>query len=337
MKIGYIRVSTTEQNTARQEVLMAQLGVDKIFIEKTSAKDKNRPMLKEMMNFAREGDEVIVESISRFARNTMDCISLVQELDKKKIKFVSKKESLDTTNPFGVFILTVFAAFAQLERETILLRQQEGIDIAKAKGVFKGKKPIAINNFDNIYKNWSDGYVTAVHASEKIGISLRTYYRRASETELKSLDRSLFENMYNDVKKGLISVKEASRKLGILANTFYQAIIEEEIKTLTQEKFLMIFDEWDQGNITLEAASKKLSISIHTFKWKVNAHKDNECKRIDKNKFLSLYEEWDNGNITLEDASKKLGVSIHTFKSKVNSRKAKIKKEKEKSEKRKDE
>ena len=68
MKVGYVRVSTTEQNTARQEVLMGQLGVDKIFIEKISGKDKKRPQLQEMMSFIREGDTLIVESISRFAR-----------------------------------------------------------------------------------------------------------------------------------------------------------------------------------------------------------------------------------------------------------------------------
>ena len=78
MKVGYIRVSTKDQNTARQEVLMEELGVEKVYIEKVSGKDKNRPELKKMLDFIREGDTVIVESISRFARNTKDLLGLIK-------------------------------------------------------------------------------------------------------------------------------------------------------------------------------------------------------------------------------------------------------------------
>lgn len=127
MKVGYIRVSTAEQNEARQEVLMEQLGVEKVFMDKMSGKSKDRPQLQEMMRFVREGDVVIVESISRFARNTKDLLSLIDELEQKKVSFVSQKENIDTETPSGRFMLTVFAALSQLERETTLLRQSEGI------------------------------------------------------------------------------------------------------------------------------------------------------------------------------------------------------------------
>ena len=80
MKIGYIRISTAEQNTARQEVLMRELEVDNVFIDRTSGKNIDRPELKRMMNFVRQGDTVIVESISRFARNTKDLLDLVEKL-----------------------------------------------------------------------------------------------------------------------------------------------------------------------------------------------------------------------------------------------------------------
>ncbi|MEG1477116.1 MAG: recombinase family protein, partial [Oscillospiraceae bacterium] len=80
MKVGYIRVSTIEQNTARQEVLMEELGVEKVYIDKCSGKDKDRPELMAMMAFVREGDSVIVESISRFARNTKDLLDLIAQL-----------------------------------------------------------------------------------------------------------------------------------------------------------------------------------------------------------------------------------------------------------------
>ena len=101
MKVGYIRVSTIEQNEARQEVLMEQLGVDRVYMDKMSGKNKDRPQLQEMMQYVREGDIVIVESISRFARNTKDLLSLIEELERKKVTFVSQKENIDTNTPAG--------------------------------------------------------------------------------------------------------------------------------------------------------------------------------------------------------------------------------------------
>lgn len=99
LKIGYVRVSTQEQNTARQEVLMEGLGVEQVYIDRMSGKSQDRPELKRMMNYVREGDTVIVESISRFARNTRDLLELVEQLTAKQVEFVSKKEAIDTTTP----------------------------------------------------------------------------------------------------------------------------------------------------------------------------------------------------------------------------------------------
>ena len=109
MKIGYIRVSTQEQNTLRQEVLMEALGVDQIYIDKMSGKNVERPQLKEMMSFVRRGDTVIVESISRFARNTKDLLELVEQLAVKEVVFISQKEAIDTATPTGKFMLTVWS------------------------------------------------------------------------------------------------------------------------------------------------------------------------------------------------------------------------------------
>ena len=109
MKIGYVRVSSTDQNTARQEELMERLGVDKVYIEKVSGKNTARPELQKMMNFLREGDELIVESISRFARNTKDLLELVGELNQKNVQFICQKESIDTKTSAGKFMLTVLA------------------------------------------------------------------------------------------------------------------------------------------------------------------------------------------------------------------------------------
>lgn len=93
MNIGYIRVSTQEQNTIRQEELMRSLGVDDVYVDRISGKDANRPELNKMLQFVRKGDTVIVESISRFARNTKDLLTLVEQLTEKGVEFVSKKRS----------------------------------------------------------------------------------------------------------------------------------------------------------------------------------------------------------------------------------------------------
>lgn len=187
MKIGYVRVSTLEQNTARQEVLMEGLGVERIYIDKTSGKSKDRPALDEMMSFVREGDTVIVESISRFARNTKDLLQLIEKLTEKKVEFISKKEAIDTTTPTGRFMLTVFGAMAQLEREQILQRQAEGIAIAKAEGRYKGRKPIDIDEklFEEQYKAWKDGYTAPKFMAKRLGISRATLYRRIDDYEEK--------------------------------------------------------------------------------------------------------------------------------------------------------
>ena len=113
MKIGYVRVSTEEQNTARQEIMLRELGVDELFVDRASGKNADRPELNRMMNFVRRGDTVIVESISRFARNTRDLLDLVEQLIAKQVEFVSRKEAIDTTMPTGKFMLTVFAAVAE--------------------------------------------------------------------------------------------------------------------------------------------------------------------------------------------------------------------------------
>ena len=134
MKIGYIRCSTVEQNEARQMKMMEEQGIEKLFIDKASGKNTDRKEFREMMEFVRAGDMVVVESISRIARNTRDLLSIISDLTQKEVEFVSLKENIDTTTPQGRFMLTVFGALAELERENILERQREGIEIAKLQG-----------------------------------------------------------------------------------------------------------------------------------------------------------------------------------------------------------
>ena len=184
MKIGYVRVSTQEQNTIRQELLMESLGADEVYIDRMSGKSTDRPELKKLMEYVRRGDTVIVESISRFARNTRDLLELVERLTAKGAEFVSRKEAIDTTTPSGKFMLTIFGAVAELEREYILQRQQEGIAIAKANGVYKGRKPIQRPEFPQVVELWREGKITAVEAMRRLDMKPRTFYRRVKDFAL---------------------------------------------------------------------------------------------------------------------------------------------------------
>lgn len=182
----YIRVSTEEQNEARQIKLAEELGIEKLFIDKQSGKDTERKNLKELLSYAREGDTIYCESISRIARNTKDLLNIVEDLKKRGIDFVSQKENIDTTTPQGRFILTIFGALAELERENILQRQKEGIEIAKEQGKYKGRKPKEINEekFKRMCAEWRRGEITAVSIQREFKITAQTFYRWVKEKNI---------------------------------------------------------------------------------------------------------------------------------------------------------
>lgn len=186
MLIGYVRVSTEEQNEARQIVALREKGVSKLFIDKKSGKNADREALKEMLAFVRDGDTVITESISRIARSTRDLLNIIDTLTQKKVEFISLKESIDTTTAQGRFMLTVFAAMAELERENILQRQKEGIQIAKAAGKYKGKPPIKIDEkqFRLVCQRWRNGDITATQAMNDLKLKPNTFYRRVKQLNL---------------------------------------------------------------------------------------------------------------------------------------------------------
>jgi DNA invertase Pin-like site-specific DNA recombinase len=157
---------------------MAELGVDKVFVDIMSGKSADRPQLKEMLDFLREGDELIVESISRLARNTKDLLELTEKLTAKGIKFISKKESLDTGTPTGKFMLVIFGALAELERAYTLDRVAEGIAAAKRRGVHLGRpgKPFP-DNWDSVYSKWRDRQITAVEAMKLLNLKKTVFYK----------------------------------------------------------------------------------------------------------------------------------------------------------------
>ena len=183
MKVGYVRTSTREQNTARQDVLMEKLGVEKVYTDKLSGKNTERPELQKMMDFVREGDVVVVESFSRFARNLRDLLDLTETLERKGVQFISQKERIDTNGPAGRLILQIFGALAEFERETILERQAEGIAVAKAEGRMTGRPKKAVDTFEDVYRDYEDKKISASEGARRLGIARSTWYRKVQEYE----------------------------------------------------------------------------------------------------------------------------------------------------------
>lgn len=186
-KIGYVRVSTEHQETARQEQIMKDFGVERIYSEKLSGKNTDRPQFNEMINYLREGDTLYIESISRLSRSIRDLLKTVDILTEKGVALVSAKENIDTNTPQGRFMLSIFAALSELEREQTLQRQREGIEQAKSKGKYKGRKPLAIDEkqFRAVCKLWTEGTITAVQAMKRLSLTSSTFYRRVRQYEIE--------------------------------------------------------------------------------------------------------------------------------------------------------
>jgi DNA invertase Pin-like site-specific DNA recombinase len=183
-RIGYIRISTPDQNIDRQEIALTEFKMDRFFIDKVSGKNKQRPELNKMLEYVREGDVVYIESISRLARSTKDLLALVKQLEDKRVDLISLKENIDTTTPQGRFVLTIFGALFELERENILQRQKEGIAVAKAKGKEFGRPKIEQpKNWNEVIALWRKGEITAVEAMKKLKLNRGTFYRRVKEID----------------------------------------------------------------------------------------------------------------------------------------------------------
>lgn len=184
-KIAYVRVSTVEQNEARQVAALEPHGIDKWFQEKVSAKDTNRPQLQAMIEYARAGDTVYIHDFSRLARSTSDLLKIVEELQAKDVQLVSNKENLDTTTPTGRLMLTMIAAINEFERANLLERQREGIAIAKAEGKYKGRKEIKVENFGDWYDKYLHRELTKVELAQQLDISRPTLDKLIKEFEEK--------------------------------------------------------------------------------------------------------------------------------------------------------
>lgn len=203
MKVAYIRVSTIEQNTARQEEAMKGMGIEKTFIEKASAKDTNRPQLLSMIDFIREGDVVYVESFSRLARSTEDLLNIVKSIQEKGATIISLKEKFDLSTPTGKLMLTMMGAISTFEREVMLERQREGIAIAKAEGKYKGRRKIEITPaFVEAYKKYMNRELTVTDAIKELGIKSRTTWYKLVE-EYKAQQEHQVEQVEEEKKQDL--------------------------------------------------------------------------------------------------------------------------------------
>ena len=186
MKIAYVRVSTAEQNEARQIEALQQHGIEKWFTEKISGKDANRPKLQEMLEFVREGDTIYIHDFSRLARSTKDLLEIIEQLQAKKVNLVSNKEALDTGTPTGKLMLTVIAAINEFERQNLLERQREGIEIAKREGKFRGGqvKQIEEAAFMAAYERYQKREITKTEFAAMLKISRPTLDKLLKEKGL---------------------------------------------------------------------------------------------------------------------------------------------------------
>lgn len=179
---AYIRVSTEEQNYESQMEAMKDLKFAKVFTEKRSAKDTNRPELQNMLDYVREGDTVYVKDFSRLARSTKDLLNIIDILENKKVKLISIKEKLDTSTPAGKLMVTMLGAIYEFERANLLERQKDGIAVAKKEGKYKGRKKIQKpDNWKEVYSNWSCRKITAKKACELLNLKTNTFYNFVKE------------------------------------------------------------------------------------------------------------------------------------------------------------
>ena len=182
MKIGYIRVSTADQNPERQRIELEAVGVEEIYEDRVSGKNLDRPQLQEMLAFIRKGDTIIVHSLDRLSRNLSDLLKTVEALTQKGVSIHFLKEKLEfdagkDASPTAKLMLQLVGAFSEFERSMIKARQREGIELAKARGVYRGRKrTVKPEQIETVEKQMALGVPLSV-AAKKVGISRATVYR----------------------------------------------------------------------------------------------------------------------------------------------------------------
>lgn len=179
MKVAYVRVSTIEQNEARQIEALKEFDIDKWFVEKMSGKDTDRPEFKAMMDYVREGDELYVMDLSRLSRSTTDFMQTMDKLQAKNVKLISLKEKIDTNSAMGEALVKIVAVLNELERKNMLERQAEGIKIAKENNKYHGRQYKQYDDMDLLMKKLSDvklGKRTVSSLAKELNVTRPTIY-----------------------------------------------------------------------------------------------------------------------------------------------------------------
>ncbi len=177
LNLGYVRVSTEEQNEGRQVAALEKYGIEKWYVEKVSGKNLDRPKLREMLDFSREGDTIFVLDWSRVSRSTKDLLALMDTLREKGVHLVSVKENFDTSTPTGRLMLTVMAAINEFERANMLERQREGIALAKRAGTYKGRPAKRFGDIGEAYGDFMARRRSKTEIARGYGISRPTLDR----------------------------------------------------------------------------------------------------------------------------------------------------------------
>lgn len=176
-RVAYVRVSTLEQNVARQIDALRQYKIKKWFVEKISGKDTQRPRLQELFHYVREGDTVYIKDFSRLARNTLDLLNIVEYFNSNHVNLVSDKERFDISTPSGKLMMSMIGAINDFERSMIRERQAEGIAIARREGKYDGRQKKELPDFKESYDAYIRHEETISSLAKKFGVSRTTVYR----------------------------------------------------------------------------------------------------------------------------------------------------------------
>jgi DNA invertase Pin-like site-specific DNA recombinase len=185
-QVGYIRVSSVDQSTARQ---LEGVALDRTFTDKASGKDVRRPELEAMVGFVRDGDTVVVHSMDRLARNLDDLRGIVRKLTAKGIEVHFVKEQLSFTgedSAIGALLLSVMGAFAEFERSLIQERQREGIELARRRGAYRGRRRSLTDDQVAELRRRADEGVPKAALARELGVSRETLYQYLRAASLGS-------------------------------------------------------------------------------------------------------------------------------------------------------
>ena len=181
MKIAYARVSTADQILDRQIDMLTTYRYDKLFTEKYTGTKANRPEFDKVRLMLRQGDVLIVESLSRVSRSTRDLLNILDDFENKGIKLVSLKENIDTSTPTGKLLITVLAAICQFERDLTVQRTREGLMASRARGNVGGRPKKDAKAIEKAMKLYQSKTYSVKEISELTGVSSATLYRYVSQ------------------------------------------------------------------------------------------------------------------------------------------------------------